>query len=465
MPPDRPSYSGSGIAAGYPALFQKKIPLDGSVIIRAMLAWVSSCSALASEAAPIYVVNSSSGAFRLVNGDSDAELYETARLRLVLADKQHAQDQSTGLQRMLSPRHLYRLGHLLSGFKYAIPGSLIEPSSDSKHYQLHFLPNEFITGRLGLQLSGSAYQLLENDLAALATTMIHLQERGAGGTWKTRHSYPLVQRLETGRVHAESGRLISTGSRRRQFWNIELGQPLVAMLSSGSNELTVAMPSAWRAAGKNRTAQWLSLFAESHGYDGRVVFDHNVGTLLQRTRLTQATASTLVDKITRRASRMPTSSDTSSTTDMFAPSAPKIGHSTGSLLEAVKQHGQQLRSGVRRITTAIRRLSNGGMYHHCEVVPNAANATRSTRQHVTTALFDKFRLTHWPAVLQQALQSLSLPIRKTVSRSLALFPAPSLATQSPSLAPFISAQQPLFQLILTLRRRFQLLTIYRLSAS
>lgn len=462
-------YPGSGMAPGYSALYDKKIPLDGAVIIRAMLGWVSSCPAAATEAAPIYVMKSADQPLRLINGDADPSLYKASRRRLILAEKHHHEHDEPQQQHMLSPRHLYRLGHLLTCFKYHTPGTFIEPSADNKHHQLHFLPHEFITGRLGLRLSGSAYSLLENDLATLATTVVHLQERSAAGTWKTIHSYPLIQRFDTGRVRSHSGRLNRQLSlRRKQYWNIELGQPLVAMLNTAYQELSVTMPSAWQAAGKNRTAQWLAFFAETHGYDGRTVFDHNIGTLLQRTRLSQRQAGELVGKLTRRTQRMP-ATPKPYTQDLFAPSIPPSNPTnSNTLLDSVKEHGAKVRSGIRRISAAIERLSHGGLYRRCEVVSAGHTHSQQThsRQHMTTALFNKFRLSHWPAPLQQALQSLSSHTRKRVATTVSIMPNTWLLDHYSSIATLISSSRSasVYQLVQTVRRHFQLLTIQSMTS-
>ena len=255
-------YPGSGMATGYSALYYKKIPLDGAVIIRAMLAWVASCQAPASEAAAIYILQSGNQPPRLMNGDADPSLYSASRRRLILAEKQFGEDGQSQSQNMLLPRQLYRLGQLLTCYKYPTPGTLMEPSADNRHHQLHFSPFEFITGRLGLRLSGSAYSLLESDLASLATTMVHYQERTATGKWTTHHSYPLIHQFDTGRMRCQAGRITtSPHQRRKAYWNIELGQPLFAMLNSAPQELTVVQPAAWQAPGKNQTAQWLTLGA------------------------------------------------------------------------------------------------------------------------------------------------------------------------------------------------------------
>jgi len=460
-------YSGSGLTAGYQALYNKKIPLDGAVIIRAMLAWVSSCPASASEAAPIYIQQSKSKPMRLINGDGDADLYKNCRLRLVLANTQHS-GEGTGSkpQQMLLPRHLYRLGHLLTCYKYQTPGTLIELSADDRHYQGHFSPYEFICGRLGLSLSGSAYSLLEQDLATLATTMVHLQERSPQGGWHTRHSYPLIQRLDTGRVTSTGGRLdIHQAARRRQFWNVELGQPLVAMLNTSASELTVTMPPAWGSAGKNQTAQWLALFAESHGYDGRTVFDHNIGTLLQRTRLTQSKAGELVAKLTNRTQRQSQLHAQPSQQSLFTPNSqtadPVHLRTSSQLLDAVRVHGQRVRSGARRINIAIERLMAGAMYRDCSVVSWGNANRRSGRQHITTTLLNKMRLIHWPSQLQQSLHSLTYEARQTAATLMKRIPSETLHFYAATLASILTTPLPLYQLKETLTRRLQLLTIDR----
>lgn len=417
--------------SSYTGLAQRRVPLDAAVIPKALTFWCAGVPSnqlrAATHAPAIYLVPGEEGHRLIHESHSDPSAFASATHRIRLCERYRAAPGGGpgDLQRLLHPRQVNLIGHLLTAIKYPDYCLDLGPHPREKdRVELHLRPGALIKHRLDRQICGSAYDQLESDLALLAQTMVVIQRRAAPGVdeWEDLIYSPLVEHLETGRrrlldgyelpVATDQGKTghegASNAPRRHRTWRLSLGHGLAAMLRTVPSDLCVISSPLWNAATRDVSAQWLALYLSGSGYDGTSrMHPHRLTTLAERMRLypDKYHAVLVKEGVLRPTAEKPSLIDRAGDWRQLpnGPAKPTVG-SSKQLADTARPAISALRQAIQRITRSVARLEQRGAIAQAEMIPAIRPSDIAPSQiGRRLSLFDQLTCHRWSAEVEALL--------------------------------------------------------------
>lgn len=166
-----------------------------------------------------------------------------------------------------------RTQYLLDTFDLRVFAELLHLSKKYPHESnedLVIKPSELVRG-LGLELSGTSYEKVEQSLKSLAEFCIHFGKQRQF----------LLNKSDTGRIVTQDGITTLKEGKRRLYWRITYSS-LIGQVGNFKTPFFSFPAKACKEAGRSQVAQWLTLFYYQHGHNSELVFDHNLHTLASK---------------------------------------------------------------------------------------------------------------------------------------------------------------------------------------
>lgn len=297
----------------------RRIPHDGNLLPRSLIAWAGVSHRRASDAPAIIETPREAAApgepsFSLVadgwskrlEPSSSSHRYRPAQYRastrsqgprslktaLIESDKpSEPLSESRQRQVLLQPMDLYVLSHLLHLVKYShTPEGVAVDSIDFKDDIELFIRPGALIDKMGYALSGDRYARVEESLQRLASFVVLHESRRAGAKdWQFEKAVPLLRLVDTGALRVTDAEIKKTGHTRVSEWRVVLGPFIRRCLSSAPSDLTVVPRSLWLSAGRSIASQFCALYVSQHGYDqAHQMYATRLDTLIQRSKLLDA---------------------------------------------------------------------------------------------------------------------------------------------------------------------------------
>lgn len=194
-------------------------------------------------------------------------------------------------QNLLQPVDLYVLAHLLHLVKYShTPQGVAVDSIDYRNDIELFVRPSALIEKMGYALSGDRYQRVEDSLKRLASFVLLHETRPTGtGEWQFHQTMPLLRLVDTGSLLIADAEAQEKKGARLSEWRIVLGPFLRRALTSAPSDLAMVPRSLWLSAGRSVASQYCALYVSQHGYDrAHKMYATRLDTLVQRAKILDA---------------------------------------------------------------------------------------------------------------------------------------------------------------------------------
>lgn len=453
LPPMRPRITGIS------GLNERRLPLDGTVLPKSLIAWVAAAEGRSAAMAPkIYALpaggsngvpaTAGSGRTLVAENQTQRDLGTSRRrwrlaktrapshesrpassagashpagpgvLRSALINRQApAGDQDIpkmpeqgAPQTLLHTEDLWALANVLMVLKYPdSPLGVVVPHERlPQRAELFFRPGPMIR-RMGYALSGDRYAKLEQSLARLAQLRVVEEVYSTTTrTWVAEATEPLLLSLDTGLCRIDRGRADTTSSahRRHSEWRITPGRPLIQMLNAAASDLMVVPRVFWEAAGSSPSLRYLALDIAQHGFDNRsTIYPSKYATLIEKMRLLDD------DAHAHHYQQGQLSLDANAGTGRVQPR---------DFREHARHAGRSLRRGIRTLDRALARFSQRLGFADIRVQPGAqTDLSPSQRQQGQRSRNDLVQFTRWDGRIESALGVLPREFHGTLRHEVA----------------------------------------------
>jgi hypothetical protein len=420
LPPSKPRITG---IAG---LTERKLPVDATVLPKALLGWTAARDGRSAEFAPkVYALplegEGAGGKTLIADNQTQRDISSSRRRwRLAKHSATSTADRASGpsamkaaltgsretlaakatspTQTLLQPEDAWALSHILMLLKY--PDSPLGVVVAHQHFQQRvemFVQPGAIIRRMGYSLYGERYDRLEASLKRMAQLIVVEEVYDPRAKqWVAEASEPLLFSLDTGRCQVNKGVPAENKdipARRHGEWRLAPGRPLIQMLNAAPSDLIVVPSILWKAAGRSRTLQYLALDASRFGFDNSAqMFPTQFKTLISRARLLDDDAhkhSFLQGEL------------------QIDPDKPQARQLKTDYREKARTAGRAMRNGVRHLDQSIARFSRRLGFADIRVDISAqTDLAPSQRKKGQRSLTDRVQFVRWNGRLENALRDL-----------------------------------------------------------